>query len=78
MAVDSENRLVVAHASLGGAFVVNALGEVTHFVRSPVGQTTTNVAFLPGSSKLVMTDSEQGHVLIADLPSAGTSLFSHA
>jgi gluconolactonase len=78
MAVDSENRLVVAHASLGGAFVMNARGEVTHFVRSPVGQTTTNVAFLPGSSKLVMTDSEQGHVLIADLPSAGTSLFSHA
>ena len=78
MAVDSENRLVVAHASLGGAFVINARGEVTHFVRSPVGQTTTNVAFLPGSSKLVMTDSEQGHVLIADLPSSGTSLFSHA
>jgi gluconolactonase len=78
MAIDSDNRLVVAHASLGGAFVMNARGEVTHFVRSPVGQTTTNVAFLPGSSKLVMTDSEQGHVLIADLPSAGTSLFSHA
>ena len=34
MAVDVENRLVVAHASLGGAFVCNARGEVTHFVKS--------------------------------------------
>lgn len=78
MAVDSEDRLVVAHASLGGAFVLNPRGEVTHFVRSPVGQTITNVAFVPGSSTLVLTDSEQGHVLTADLPSTGASLFSHA
>jgi gluconolactonase len=78
MTVDSENRLVVAHASLGGAFVMNARGEVTHFVRSPVGQTITNVAFVPGTAKLVLTDSEQGHVLTADLPSAGAALFSHA
>lgn len=78
MTVDSENRLVVAHASLGGAFVMNARGEVTHFVRSPVGQTITNVAFVPGTSKLVLTDSEQGYVLTADLPSAGAALFSHA
>jgi hypothetical protein len=47
-------------------------------VRSPVWQTITNIAFMPGSSKLVMTDSEQGHVLTADLPSAGEPLLSHA
>ena len=78
LAVDCENRVVVAHASLGGAFVMNARGEVTHYVRSPVGQTVTNVAFVPGTSKLVLTDSEQGHVLIADLPGDGEKLFSHA
>jgi gluconolactonase len=78
MAVDKQNRLVVAHASLGGAFVMNARGEVTHFVRSPAGQTITNVAFVPGSTTLVLTDSEQGHVLTADLPSEGAALFSHA
>jgi gluconolactonase len=77
LAVDADNRLVVAHASLGGAFVLNARGEVTHFVRSPVGQTITNVAFCPGTSQLVLTDSEQGHVLVADLPSPGATLFSH-
>ena len=78
LAVDADNRLVVAHASLGGAFVLNARGEVTYFVRSPVGQTITNVAFVPGRSQLVLTDSEQGHVLVADLPAAGHTLFSHS
>jgi gluconolactonase len=37
LAVDVDNRLVVAHASLGGAFVLNVRGEVTHFVKSPGG-----------------------------------------
>jgi gluconolactonase len=77
LAVDVENRLVVAHASLGGAFVVNNRGEVTHFVKSPGGSTVTNVAFRPGTSKLVLTESETGAILEADLPSPGAPLFSH-
>ena len=78
MAVDVDNRLVVAHASLGGAFVLDARGEVTHFVKSPAGSTVTNVAYRPGTSKLVMTESETGTILEADLPSPGLPLFSHA
>jgi gluconolactonase len=78
LAVDVENRLVVAHASLGGAFVLNARGEVTHFIRSPGGSTVTNVAYRPGTSKLVMTESEAGSVLEADLPAPGAPLYSHA
>src|SRR6185436_9189069 len=78
MAVDVENRLVVAHASLGGAFVLNARGEVTHFVKSPEGSTVTNVAYRPGTSTLVMTESETGSILEADLPALGLPLFSHA
>ena len=78
MAVDVENRLVVAHASLGGAFVLNALGEVTHFIRSPGGSTVTNVAYRPGTSKVVLTESETGTLLEADLPAPGAPLFSHA
>jgi len=77
MAVDVENRLVVAHASLGGAFVLNARGEVTHFVKSPEGSTVTNVAFRPGTSKLVMTESETGTILEADMPAPGMPLYSH-
>ena len=78
MAVDIDNRLVVAHASLGGAFVCNARGEVTHFVKSPAGSTVTNVAYRPGTSKLVMTESETGSILEADLPALGAPLYSHA
>jgi gluconolactonase len=74
----AEGRLVVAHASLGGAFVVNPRGEVTHFVKSPAGGTVTNVAFRPGTSAAVLTESETGAVLEADLPGAGLPLFSHA
>jgi gluconolactonase len=78
MAVDTAGNLVVAHASLGGAFVVNRRGEVTHFVRSPTGSTVTNVAFVPGASTLVLTESETGCVLRATLEAPGKPLFSHA
>lgn len=78
LALDSENRVVLAHASLGAAFVINARGDVTHIVRSPAGATVTNVAFRPGTSELVMTESQTGTVLVATLPSSGASLFSHS
>jgi gluconolactonase len=77
LAVDADNRLVVAHASLGGAFVINAHGEVTHFVRSPAGRTVTNVAYRPGTSRIVMTESETGSVLEAELPGTACTLYSH-
>jgi gluconolactonase len=77
LAVDADNRLVVAHASLGGTFVINAHGEVTHFVRSPAGRTVTNVAYRPGTSRIVMTESETGSVLEAELPGTGCTLYSH-
>jgi gluconolactonase len=78
MAVDVDNRLVVAHASLGGAFVLDARGGVTYFVKSTAGSTVTNVAYRPGTSTLVMTESETGTILEANLPAAGMALFSHA
>ena len=37
----------------------------------------TNVAFRPGTSTLVMTESETGSILEADLPTAGAPLYSH-
>ena len=76
MAVDVEGRLVVAHASLGGAFVLNARGEVTHFVRSPTGSTVTNLAYRPGTHQIVMTESATGTLLMADLPASGAPLYS--
>jgi gluconolactonase len=78
MAVDADNRLVVAHASLGGAFVLNAMGEVTHFIRSAAGSVVTNAAYRPGTSKLVLTESETGAILEVDMPGPGAPLYSHA
>jgi len=78
LAVDAAGRLVVAHASLGGAFVLNPRGEITHFIRSPAGATVTNLAFRPGTPTLVMTESQTGTVLEATLPDPGAPLWSHA
>jgi gluconolactonase len=78
MAMTANGGLVVAHASLGGAFVLNARGEITHFVRSPAGSTVTNIAFRPGAATLVMTESETGSILEAGLPCPGLPLYSHA
>ena len=74
MAVDVENRLAVCHASLGGAFVLNPRGEVTHFVKSPAGSTVTNAAYRPGTNRLVLTESETGSILEAVMPAAGIEL----
>lgn len=71
MAVDGDGRLVVAHASLGGAFVLDATGAVTHYVRSPVGGIVTNVALRPATRTLVLTESASGCLLEADLPAPG-------
>jgi gluconolactonase len=78
LALDSDNRLVVAHASLSAAFVIDSRGEVSHIVRSPAGSTLTNVAFRPGTRDLVMTESQTGTLLTATLPGTGALLFSHA
>ncbi len=78
LAFDEAGRLVVAHASLGCAFVLNADGEVTHIVRGGAGPAVTNAAFQPGSATIVLTESSTGSVLAAPLPSMGQALYSHA
>ncbi|MFX5793384.1 SMP-30/gluconolactonase/LRE family protein, partial [Acinetobacter baumannii] len=78
LAVDQDNRLVVAHASLDAAFVLNSRGEITHVVKAPVDSTITNVAVRPGTNRLVLTASNSGVVLEAELPAPGARLYSHA
>lgn len=77
LALDADGGLVVAHASLGGAFLLNPRGEVTHVVRSPVGSTVTNLAFRPNSGELLMTESLTGSILTAQLPAQGGALYAH-
>jgi gluconolactonase len=77
LAVDVDNRLVMAHGSLGGAFVMSHTGEVTHFLESPEGAMVTNLAYRPGTTQLVITESQSGTILEVDLPAPGIKLFSH-
>jgi gluconolactonase len=77
LALDVDHRLVMAHGSLGGAFVMAASGEVTHFLESTEGTMVTNLAYRPGTRQLVITESQSGAILEADLPSQGLPLFSH-
>ncbi|MEY2953819.1 MAG: hypothetical protein RLZZ401_1906 [Pseudomonadota bacterium] len=68
MAMDAQGRLIVAHASLGAALVLNPRGEITQVIHSPVGATVTNVALRPGSNEVVITESSSGTLLVAALP----------
>ena len=73
LAIDRHGRLLVAHASLGGVFVLNEFGEVTHLLSSPWPRAAvTNVACWPGRDVVVMTESLTGSVLMAELPAPET------
>ncbi|WP_198952898.1 MULTISPECIES: SMP-30/gluconolactonase/LRE family protein [unclassified Achromobacter] len=78
LAVDVNNGVAVGHASLRGAFLLNAHGEITHYVRSPIGATLTNLAYRPGTNELIMVESQTGTLLTARLPHEGLPLYSHA
>jgi gluconolactonase len=78
LAADVEGGIAMAHGSLGRAFFMNRRGEITHCVRSPCGNMVTNLAYKPGSNKLVMTEAESGSILIAEMPAVGRSLYSHS
>lgn len=64
-----EGGVLVAHASLGGIFVLNMRGEVTHYLKSPLANNTvTNVAVCPDGKRVVFTESASGSILQAELP----------
>lgn len=73
MALTPDGGLLVAHASLGGVFLLDPRGNITHFIRSPAGHTVTNVAVRPDGKSVVMTESASGSVLLAELPATTVS-----
>jgi gluconolactonase len=72
IALDAEGGLVVAHIGLG-VWRFDHLGRPTHFIAPPVGHFVTNVAFK--GKQLFMTESETGHILVADMPYPGKPMF---
>jgi gluconolactonase len=72
LALDAEGGLVVAHIGLG-VWRFDRVGRPTHFIEPPVGHFVTNMAFK--GKQLFMTESETGHILVADMPFAGKPMF---
>lgn len=68
LAMDSNDNLYVAHASLGGVFQLNKRGELMTYIKTPIGHTVTNLCFTPDQKSLVMTESSSGNILIAPIP----------
>jgi gluconolactonase len=78
LALDQEDNLVVAHASLGSAFLLSRRGEPLYRIRSCRGATVTNAAF-GGTDRreLYLTESETGTILVARMPVPGRPMYPH-
>ena len=78
LAIDAEGGLAVAHAGFGTVWVFSRIGEPLFRIKSCAGLSTTNVAYGgPGRKTLYITESETGTILTAQLPVAGTMMYSH-
>ncbi len=75
MAMAADGSLAVAHCGLGTVWVFSRLGEPIFRIRSPHGLSTTNCCF--DGNRLLITESDSGCVLEAELPVAGAVLHSH-
>ncbi len=75
LAMDQAGRLVVAHASLGQAFIYAPDGACVARIASCAGRTCTNVAFGgPDRRQLFITESATGTILVADMEHPGVVL----
>ena len=72
LALDEEGGIIVAHAGLG-CWRFDWLGRPTHFIDPVVGLSLTNVAFR--GRRLFMTESASGHILTAELPAPGRTMY---
>lgn len=79
MALDEEDRLVVAHAGHGTVWVFTRFGEPVYRIRSCAGIDTTNVAYGgAGRRALYVVESETGSILTDEPGVPGKPMFSHA
>lgn len=81
MAMDAAGNLYVCHAGLGTIWVFSPLGEPIYRIVSCAGPMTTNCAFGTTATdrhRLYITESLTGAVLVAELPTQGSAMFSHS
>lgn len=69
MAVDAHDRLCVANPGHGQVWVVDPHGVATHRIDcTGFGRQPTNCAFAPDGRTLVITESQSGSLLAAEIP----------
>jgi len=78
MALDEKGSVLVAHPGRGTVWGFSKHGVPIYEIKSCAGEMTTNMAFGVADPKtLYITESKTGHILKAQLPVAGHTLFSH-
>ena len=79
LAMDTQGNLAVAHCGLGSAWLFSRLGEPLFRMRSSAGLAITNLAYGgPENRHLYMVESDSGTILVAEMPTPGLRLYSHA
>src|SRR5271166_4861926 len=79
IAVDSGGGLAVAHPMLGAVWLFDAKGQPTLRVNLCSGVLGTNVAYGgPEGRHLYITEAETGTIQVAEVPTGGCLMFSHA
>ena len=78
MALDDEDRLVVAHAGNACAWIFSSMGEPLYRLRSSGGKSITNMAYGGLDNRdLFMSESDTGRVLRVRLDVPGKLMFFH-
>jgi len=70
LAMDSADRLYISNPGHGCIWIIDPHGVPLYRVQSCTGRMTTNCALTPDESHLVITESETGTILIAEIPRA--------
>ena len=68
LAMDSADRLYIANPGHGCVWVIDPFGIPLYRIQSSHGRMTTNCALTPDERGLVITESETGTILIAEIP----------
>lgn len=68
LAMDAHDRLYVANPGHGCIWVIDPRGKPLYRVQSYRGHMTTNCALTPDGRGLVITESETGSILYAEIP----------
>jgi gluconolactonase len=68
LAMDSADRLYISNPGHGCVWVIDPHGVPLYRIQSCAGRMTTNCALTPDGDGLVITESETGSILIAEVP----------